>query len=193
MVKNVIYTLDVRTDIYEKGDLKINISGVSSKWKHRLCMEDEKVCVGCDEEHGHIYSITVPDYKIKLNPWHYFCRCDVFQVQTILRGAATNKGQNGADFYLFNFNILPNYYISIEEAYALGWKSGKDLSKFAPSKMLAKGVYMNYNGHLPTGRTWYEADINYISGKRNKQRVLYSNDGLIFVTYDHYRKFYEIV
>ena len=117
----------------------------------------------------------------------------MFRVQTILRGTATNKGQNGADFYLFNFNILPDYYISIEEAYALGWKSGKDLSKFAPSKMLAKGVYMNYNGHLPTGCTWYEADINYISGKRNKQRVLYSNDGLIFVTYDHYRKFYEIV
>ena len=40
---------------------------------------------------------------------------------------------------------------------------------------------------------WYEADINYTSGKRNKQRILYSNDGLIFVTYDHYRRFYEIV
>ena len=89
--------------------------------------------------------------------------------------------------------MLADYYISIEEAYALGWKSGKDLSKFAPSKMLAKGVYMNYNGHLPTGRTWYEADINYTSGKRNKQRILYSNDGLIFVTYDHYKTFVEVV
>ncbi len=43
------------------------------------------------------------------------------------------------------------------------------------------------------GRTWYEADINYSNGKRNKQRILYSNDGLIFVTYDHYETFIEIV
>ena len=85
MVKNMIYTLDVRTDIYQKGDYEINNYGESSKWKNRLCEDDPKVCVPCDEEHGHI------------------------------------------------------------------------------------------------------------SGKRNKQRILYSNDGLIFVTYDHYRRFYEII
>ena len=28
---------------------------------------------------------------------------------------------------------------------------------------------------------------------RNNQRVVYSNDGLIFVTYDHYKTFFEIV
>ena len=38
----------------------------------------------------------------------------------------------------------------------------------------------------------YEADINYDKGFRNRQRILYSNDGLIFVTYDHYQTFYEI-
>ena len=37
--------------------------------------------------------------------------------------------------------------------------------------------------------------INYglkNSGKRNRQRIVYSNDGLIFVSYDHYQTFYEI-
>ena len=43
------------------------------------------------------------------------------------------------------------------------------------------------------GRTWYGEDINYKTGKRNDQRVVWSNDGLIFVTYDHYETFYEIV
>jgi len=42
------------------------------------------------------------------------------------------------------------------------------------------------------GRIWYEADLNYIHGKRNGQRIVFSNDGLIFVTYDHYKTFYEI-
>jgi hypothetical protein len=41
-------------------------------------------------------------------------------------------------------------------------------------------------------RTWYEADIDYTYGKRNLKRVLYSNDGLVFVTEDHYQTFYEI-
>ena len=55
--------------------------------------------------------------------------------------------------------------------------------------------YQNRNGHLPsrTGRQWYEADINYTRGKRNSHRVVWSNDGLIFVTYDHYQTFVEIV
>lgn len=49
-------------------------------------------------------------------------------------------------------------------------------------------------GRLPIalGRIWYEADINYKSGFRGSERILFSNDGLILVTYDHYRTFIEI-
>ena len=43
------------------------------------------------------------------------------------------------------------------------------------------------------GADWYEADINYTGGYRNKQRLLFSNDGLIFVTFDHYETFAEII
>ena len=70
----------------------------------------------------------------------------------------------------------------------LGWRRGKKPSSYADGKMLTKGIYDNVDEHLPTaaGRVWYEADINYKSGKRNNQRILWSNDGLIFVTYDHY-------
>ena len=42
-------------------------------------------------------------------------------------------------------------------------------------------------------RVWDEADINYKGGYRNKQRVVFSNDGLVFVTYDHYKTFMEII
>ena len=61
--------------------------------------------------------------------------------------------------------------------------------------MLTKEQYFNRNGHLPEspGRIWYEADINYSGGFRNEQRILYSNDGLLFVTFDHYRTFIEII
>ena len=62
-------------------------------------------------------------------------------------------------------------------------------------KNIINGIYNNSNGHLPHayGRIWYEADINYRTGKRNSQRIVWSNDGLVFVTYDHYETFYEVV
>ena len=61
--------------------------------------------------------------------------------------------------------------------------------------MIDGGEYENKNGHLPSapGRKWYEADINYYERHRNNHRIVWSNDGLIFVTYDHYHTFYEII
>lgn len=90
---------------------------------------------------------------------------------------------------------LPAYYISDSQASLTGWKRGKWPSKYVPGKMLTRGEYHNRNDHLPSApnRKWYEADINYTDGKRNAQRLLWSNDGLIFVTYDHYETFYEII
>ncbi|MBR6647514.1 MAG: ribonuclease, partial [Clostridia bacterium] len=63
-----------------------------------------------------------------------------------------------------------------------------------PNKMITNGIFRNENKHLPLrpGRIWYEADINYERGRRNTERIVYSNDGLIFVTYDHYHTFVEI-
>ena len=63
-----------------------------------------------------------------------------------------------------------------------------------PGKMLGGDVYGNDDFKLPSapGRVWYEADVNYRGGKRNRQRIVYSNDGLMFATYDHYQTFHEI-
>ena len=60
--------------------------------------------------------------------------------------------------------------------------------------MIGGDRFYNDKGKLPNApnRIWYEADIDYQSGYRNTYRILYSNDGLIFVTYDHYQTFYEL-
>ena len=42
------------------------------------------------------------------------------------------------------------------------------------------------------GRIWREAEFNFVDGHRNNKRILYSNDGLVFITEDHYQTFYEI-
>ncbi len=128
-------------------------------------------------------------------PLHINCRCEIIPMVSVPASYSTKDGKNGADVFLKRSGLLPDYYITEKEATALGWRWGKSPSKYAPGKMLTCGVYDNNDKHLPDapGRIWYEADINYYSGKRNKHRILWSNDGLIFVTYDHYETFYEVI
>ncbi len=78
----------------------------------------------------------------------------------------------------------------------MGWVPALgNLHEIAPGKMLTKGVFRNKEEKLPLlpGRVWQEADINYSKGLRGRSRVLFSNDGLLFVTYDHYETFLEII
>lgn len=165
----------------------------STKWKTWRAIIDVTTCLKCRRKHGKIYSIDeVVDFYLPIHP---NCRCKIVRLQALLAGNATNNGINGADWYLKFYGKLPNYYITKEIANKLGYKSYLgNLSDVAPSKMLFNGIYQNRDGRLPTdfNRIWYEADINYDFGYRGTERILFSNDGLIFVTYDHYRTFIEI-
>lgn len=165
----------------------------SSKYKHWVSIEDYKRCFVCASYHRKIWLITEdPIPKPRL---HGFCRCKIRLMEAITAGTATFKGVHGADYTLKHTGELPEYYIDKADALLQGWKPGKWPSNFIPGKMISGGIYYNDDGHLPgaPGRIWYEADINYKTGKRNTQRIVWSNDGLIFVTYDHYETFYEIV
>ena len=111
-------------------------------------------------------------------------------------GTATKDGVNGADWWLKYERMLPGYYVTRSEAKAAGWKPSKgNLHDVLPGKMLMGGEFRNKDGHLPekTGRKWYEADFHYKSGYRNDCRIVFSDDGLIFATYDHYLTYYEII
>ena len=115
-------------------------------------------------------------------------------MRAISAGTATNKGVEGADWHLKYYGKLPDNYITIERAKELGWEQSKgNFADVAPERMVTR-VYHNRDSHLPVkaGRVWQEADINYISGKRNSERILFSDDGLIFVSYDHYKTFIEV-
>ncbi|WP_433921274.1 ribonuclease [Paenibacillus taichungensis] len=97
--------------------------------------------------------------------------------------------------YISEHNELPDNYITKKEARELGWEPSKgNLEKVAPGKSIGGDVFQNREGLLPKkkGRTWYEADINYSGGTRGSDRILYSNDGLIYKTTDHYRTFEQI-
>lgn len=174
-----------------------NLQGNSSRWVNWVSKLAINTCKFCADNHGKIVAISHIYQSIfnKSVAAHPFCNCTYVPMRTLKAGMATSMGYNGADAYLMYFNKLPEYYIDKSSAYNAGWKrEHKQLSDVLPGKMIGGDQYYNCDDKLPsaTGRIWYEADINYSSGKRNRQRVLYSNDGLIFVTYDHYNTFYEI-
>ena len=148
-------------------------------------------CQPCIDKHGTIVSIKLAELIPKVME-HDRCKCEYVPMRTKESGTATTLGEYGADAYLVKYRKLPDYYIDKKSAIEAGWK--KKLSKDLPGKMIGGDIYSNKDQKLPysNGRVWYEADINYVSGKRNRQRILYSNDGLIFVTYDHYQTFYEV-
>jgi guanyl-specific ribonuclease Sa len=88
---------------------------------------------------------------------------------------------------------LPRNYITKAQARAMGWRGGP-LEPFAPGKSIGGDRFGNYEGLLPRakGRQYYECDCWYVSGKRNAYRIIFSNDGLVFYTEDHYQTFVEM-
>ena len=166
----------------------------SNKYKNWLSVLDLKTCLLCRAQHGRVY--LAEETIAPEPPLHIRCRCTIEWLTALYTGTATSKGENGADWWLKWVGRLPDYYITSAEAEKHGYiPTLGNLSRVAPGKMLTKGPYANKNGHLPSapGRLWYEADINYTGSYRGGERILFSNDGLIFVTYDHYQTFQVIV
>jgi ribonuclease T1 len=89
---------------------------------------------------------------------------------------------------------LPPRYITKKDAESVGWKPGADLCRVAPGRVIGGDPFFNREKRLPdrAGRRWYEADLEPQCGRRGAKRLVWSGDGLIFVTTDHYASFIEV-
>lgn len=93
--------------------------------------------------------------------------------------------------YIHLYGHLPDNFITKKEAQKLGW-SGGSLEKYAPGKSIGGDRFGNYEGLLPekSGRKYTECDIDTMGAKsRGAKRVVFSDDGLIYYTDDHYASF----
>ena len=93
--------------------------------------------------------------------------------------------------YLHTYGHLPSNFITKKEAEKLGW-SGGSLEPYAPGKCIGGSRFGNYEGILPEkdGRSYTECDIDTLGAdKRGAKRIVFSNDGLIYYTEDHYETF----
>lgn len=93
--------------------------------------------------------------------------------------------------YIHLYRELPPNYITKADARKLGWEGG-DVKKFAPGKCIGGSSFGNREGLLPdkVGRTYTECDIDTLdTTSRGAKRIVFSNDGLIYYTDDHYSSF----
>ena len=97
--------------------------------------------------------------------------------------------------YLHTYGKLPKNFISKKDAEEQGFRFGEgDFGEAFPGMSVGGSRFGNYEGQLPekAGRRYYECDIDYQGGRRNAKRIVYSNDGLIFYTDDHYKSFTQL-
>ncbi len=112
------------------------------------------------------------------------------EVQLSEEGSYTSKEEVAA--YINLYGHLPDNFITKKEAKKLGWVSQEgNLGEVAPGKSIGGDYFGNYERSLPQkeGRDYHECDIDSDGGYRGAKRIVYSNDGLIYYTEDHYETF----
>ncbi len=94
--------------------------------------------------------------------------------------------------YLHLYGQLPDNFITKAEAQAAGWTGGNVEPYTGEGTALGGSRFGNYEERLPQaeGRTYQECDIDTVgASSRGAKRIVFSNDGLIYYTDDHYESF----
>ena len=97
--------------------------------------------------------------------------------------------------YIHTYHKLPSNFVTKKEAKKMGWVSSKgNLRVVCEGCSIGGDIFTNTQKVLPVkkGRVYYECDIDYEGGKRNAKRIVFSDDGLIFYTPDHYNSFEQL-
>ncbi len=102
-------------------------------------------------------------------------------------GSYTSK--EDVALYIHLYGELPFNFMTKKEARALGWEGGS-LEPVAPGMSIGGDWFGNYEGLLPENREYTECDIDTLGkSSRGAKRIVFSDDGLIYYTEDHYESF----
>ena len=102
-------------------------------------------------------------------------------------GSYTSKEE--VALYIHLYGELPMNFMTKKHAKALGWEGGS-LEPVAPGMSIGGDYFGNYEGLLPEDREYTECDIDTLGAKsRGAKRIVFSSDGYIYYTDDHYESF----
>lgn len=92
--------------------------------------------------------------------------------------------------YVKQHHQLPSYYITKNEARQQGWNPAKgNLCEVLPGKAIGGDKFSNREKTLPQGEKYFEADVNYHCGGRNADRIIFTKNGDVYLTKNHYKSF----
>lgn len=120
---------------------------------------------------------------------------EVDEVQDLIEENHAYYSVDDVGLYINIYGKLPPNYLTKSEASKLGWKSSEgNLWEVTDMGVIGGDRFGNYEGKLPDeeGRKWFECDVNYNGGFRGPERIVYSNDELIYYTSDHYETFTQL-
>lgn len=159
-------------------DISIEDESLTSEGKSNFASEDSKQ-IAIEESITIDESITRKESTI-----------DIEETSKVVEDGVYSSKEEVAE-YLYLYGHLPSNYITKKEAEKLGWKGGS-LEPFAPGMCIGGNRFGNYEGLLPEkeGRFYTECDIDTLGAeKRGAKRIVFSNDGFIYYTEDHYQSF----
>ena len=130
----------------------------------------------------------IPDAAEPVYPGEYVQETDSAEIpQLDPEGSYTTK--EDVALYIHAFGCLPPNFITKSDARDLGWEGG-GLDDYAPGMCIGGDRFGNYEGLLPEDRDYKECDIDTLGkSSRGAKRLVFSDDGLIYYTEDHYESF----
>ena len=112
--------------------------------------------------------------------------------ETLLNEDGSYTSKEDVALYLWEYGRLPDNFITKKEAEKLGWPGGS-LEPYAPGCCIGGDHFGNYEGLLPENTTYIECDIDTLGAqKRGAKRMIFSDEGYIYYTDDHYESFTQI-
>lgn len=152
--------------------------GMAVMYVYRNFIEDKKDQTGSVKKETVNYSSTTPDGAS--NNGNSSVQVSIDQLteeKTVIS-------------YVKQNHKLPDYYITKNEARKQGWNPSKgNLCDVLPGKAIGGDKFGNREGRLPDGEKYFEADVNYHCGGRNAYRIIYTQNGDVYLTKNHYKSF----
>ena len=111
------------------------------------------------------------------------------ETESVLDPYGSYTTKEDVALYIHLYGELPLNFMTKKQAKALGWEGGS-LEPVAPGMCIGGDYFGNYEGLLPEDREYTECDIDTLGQKsRGAKRIVFSDDGLIYYTEDHYESF----
>ena len=108
---------------------------------------------------------------------------------TLIYAGGVYTSKEDVALYIHTYGCLPDNFMTKDEARDLGWEGG-GLEDYAPGMCIGGDHFGNYEGLLPEDRDYTECDIDTLGrDSRGAKRIVFSDDGLIYYTEDHYESF----